>query len=182
MSRQMVFMTFLFIYVSTLAFIMAGEGAFVTAQLSSARDADDTTFPVDSTSGFPVTGVLWVGTEQVSYTGTTATTFTGLTRGIRETTKAGHADDRRVYSESAGIVNQLVGFNILKSLSEDNFAKGIFTMVVSLPGLLINIVTTLAMWDFPMLEGHGAWVKFFFLYPLSVGLIWQLIQLIFRRG
>jgi hypothetical protein len=51
------------------------------AVLQSTLDADDTTATVTTTTGWPSSGDLYVGTETISYSGTTATTFTGLTRG-----------------------------------------------------------------------------------------------------
>lgn len=182
MSKEIVFFTFMFTFATVLSFLMAGQSAFVTTSLTSPMSATATTITVGSTAGFLTADVLWIGNEMVGYTGVSGTTFTGVSRGIRDTEAVTHPTDSRVYSESAGVINQLVGFNVLKSLSEDNFAKGLFTMVVSLPGLLINIVVKLVAWDFPMLEGHGAWLKYFFLYPLSAGLVFSFVQLVFRRG
>ena len=48
---------------------------------------------MDTTAGFPTSGTLLVGTEQITYTGTTSTTFTGITRGANSTTAAAHLDD-----------------------------------------------------------------------------------------
>lgn len=49
--------------------------------LDAAVDNDDTTITVKSTSGWPSSGYLHIGTECIAYSGTTATTFTGCTRG-----------------------------------------------------------------------------------------------------
>ena len=53
---------------------------------------------VDTTAGFPSSGTLLIGSEQISYTGTTATTFTGITRGANGTTAAAALDDATVKS------------------------------------------------------------------------------------
>lgn len=54
--------------------------------LTVAALVGDTTFTVNSTTGFPTAGVLELPTgELVSYTGVGATTFTGLTRGYSGT-------------------------------------------------------------------------------------------------
>lgn len=50
---------------------------FLSANLTKSA----TTATVFSTTGWPSSGVLHIGTEAILYTGTTATTFTGLTRG-----------------------------------------------------------------------------------------------------
>ena len=54
-----------------------------TARLTSALSASATTIAVDSTTGWPATGALWLGVERVTYTGTTPTTFTGVTRAAK---------------------------------------------------------------------------------------------------
>lgn len=63
-----------------------------TTKLSASMTNVDTTMSVDSTSGFPSSGVLSIqdgganGFEYVGYTGITSTSFTGLTRGKASTT------------------------------------------------------------------------------------------------
>jgi len=53
-------------------------GATLTAETAH----DDTTLLVDDTTGWPSSGVLYVGLERCTYTGTTGTSFTGVTRGV----------------------------------------------------------------------------------------------------
>ena len=43
--------------------------------------ASDTTINVDSTTGWPSSGVFWCGNERIAYSGKTSTSFTGCTRG-----------------------------------------------------------------------------------------------------
>ena len=45
-------------------------------------DPAGTTLTVDDTTGWPSSGLLYLGQEAMTYSGTTATTFTGLGRGI----------------------------------------------------------------------------------------------------
>ena len=45
-------------------------------------DTTTATFVVDSTSGWPSSGGLYVGREYCTYSGKTATSFTGITRGV----------------------------------------------------------------------------------------------------
>lgn len=49
------------------------------AHLTQDADIADGTIHVDSTSGFPASGHIWIGKNAISYTGTTGTTFTGCT-------------------------------------------------------------------------------------------------------
>ncbi len=65
--------------------------------ITSATDpASGASITVDTTAGFPTSGTLVVGTEQITYTGTTATTFTGITRGANSSTAASALDDATV--------------------------------------------------------------------------------------
>ncbi len=65
--------------------------------ITSATDpASGASITVDTTAGFPSSGTLLVGTEQITYTGTTATTFTGITRGANSSTAASALDDATV--------------------------------------------------------------------------------------
>ena len=77
-----------------------GEKIFTSTNDSTTLDgaalAGDTTLTVQSTTGFPATGTILIGTEQIIYTGTTATTFTGCTRGANGTTAAGYATNTTV--------------------------------------------------------------------------------------
>jgi hypothetical protein len=73
------------------------DGVFNT--LSSAIDASVTTIPLNSLIGFPTSGTILIGSEQINYTGqdTDAITLTGATRGANGTSAASHADDATVY-------------------------------------------------------------------------------------
>ena len=64
--------------------------------LDGAIDDAVTTITVDSTSTFPLSGRMTIGSEDIDYTGTTATTFTGCTRGANSTSAASHSDDAAV--------------------------------------------------------------------------------------
>ena len=56
--------------------------------LNGAINGSVTTITVDTTSGFPTSGKLLIGSEIISYSGKTSTTFTGLTRGVTSTAAA----------------------------------------------------------------------------------------------
>lgn len=62
-------------------------------QLNGAITNSDTTITVDSTVGFPASGLIVIGNELISYSGKTSTTFTGCTRGEFGTTAAAHLDN-----------------------------------------------------------------------------------------
>lgn len=45
-----------------------------------------------ATNGFPVSGVITIGTEEIRYTGITSTSVTGCTRGYNSTSASSHSD------------------------------------------------------------------------------------------
>jgi len=66
------------------------DTAGVGTTLSSGIDASVTTIPITSSTGFPATGTVGVGTEEITYTGVAGNTLTGATRGANSTTAAAH--------------------------------------------------------------------------------------------
>ena len=62
----------------------------VTTTLNGGIDAVVTTITVVSTSAFPTSGRIDIGTELITYTGKTATDFTGCVRGANGSTAASH--------------------------------------------------------------------------------------------
>ena len=77
--------------------VIAARGV-VVGKSSSTFLTDDrtdaiTTFIVNSTSGFPSSGTLFINSEQVAYTGKTATTFTGVSRAQGGTSAAAHTNN-----------------------------------------------------------------------------------------
>jgi hypothetical protein len=65
----------------------------VTTQLNGSIDNTQATITVDSTTGFPASGILDIGTELITYTAKTGTDFTGCVRGTNGTTAASHLDN-----------------------------------------------------------------------------------------
>ncbi len=59
--------------------------------LSQSIDAEDDTITVDSTDGFPSTGVLHIEDELIEYGNTTESSFTECIRGTYATTAAAHS-------------------------------------------------------------------------------------------
>jgi len=52
--------------------------------------AGDISITVNSTSGFPISGLIRIDNEEILYSSTTATTFNGLSRGSNSTVDIGH--------------------------------------------------------------------------------------------
>lgn len=71
---------------------ITGEDTTTNTTLSAALDATtNKEMAVSSTSGFPDSGVLLVGSERISYSGKEATKFFQLIRGFEGTTAASHS-------------------------------------------------------------------------------------------
>ncbi|OQX51539.1 hypothetical protein B5M47_00310 [candidate division CPR3 bacterium 4484_211] len=67
-------------------------GSNVSTLLNGAVSAGATSITVDSTTGFPSSGVAYIDGDKFSYTGTTSTTFTGIPSS-GELSVIGHADN-----------------------------------------------------------------------------------------
>jgi hypothetical protein len=69
--------------------------------LTAAIAATDTTIPVTSTTGFPVSGRIKIDNELISYAGTSGgNSFTGCTRGVYGTATASHISGATVYGQN----------------------------------------------------------------------------------
>jgi hypothetical protein len=58
------------------------RNAGTETEITSTIGRSDTTINVKSTTGFPSSGTIYVGTETIKYSGVTTTSFTGATRGM----------------------------------------------------------------------------------------------------
>ena len=76
-----------------------GTSSGVFNSLSAAINDTATTIPLNSLVGFPTSGTILIGTEQITYSGQNSdtTSLTGATRGANSTSAASHADDDVVY-------------------------------------------------------------------------------------
>ena len=74
-----------------------GGPFYASTLLTSGLNATASTVNAASTAGFPSSGSIMIGSEEVCYSGTTATTFTGATRGCGSTTAAAHSSGSSVY-------------------------------------------------------------------------------------
>lgn len=113
--------------------------AYGTYIITTPIDTDDTTVNVASTTGFPTSGTIKIGSEEISYTGVTATSFTGLGRAANDTTAASHV-------VGVGVIEAGESFTLLtpttsRTLAEDNGSwlsseSGIPTSYYYYPGVL----------------------------------------------
>lgn len=172
-----------FILMQMLSLIIEGQSALATARLLTAIDEDDSTLStlvVDSTTGFLTADFVTLGSEDFCYSNVTATTFTVTERGCNETKLAGHSIGTRVYNPSTGMINQMIGFNIIQVLADDGFFKAGFRAFTALPQLAKSI-GNMVIWNYSFLEGGLVWFKYA-LYALSAAMILDFINLVLRRG
>ena len=76
---------------------MQQPNTLMNGAVTASSPATGASLTVDTTAGFPTSGTLMLGTEQVTYTGIgSTTTFTGITRGANSSTAAIALDDATV--------------------------------------------------------------------------------------
>jgi len=76
----------------------AGDAVFATGAdtIDGILAIDAESVLLDSVTGFPVSGLIKIGTEEMTYAAISTKTLTGLTRGVNGTAKAQHADGAAV--------------------------------------------------------------------------------------
>ena len=181
MSNWIVFFLLCFISMQILSLFIEGEVGLATTQLTAPLSASTTIVSVQGTEGFLGSDFITIDSEDICYATRGATSFSDLTRGCRNTDAEAHSAGKRVYNDTTGMINRMVGFNILETLSNDGFFTGSIKLIGSLPTLARSI-GQMAIWDYSFLEGSLVWFKYTILFPLSAGLIISLYQLVFRRG
>ena len=76
------------------------QGQF-SSTLSSSLNSSATSFTMASSSSFPSTGTVLIGSELITYTGNSSGTLSGLTRGASGTTAASHSSGATVTDASS---------------------------------------------------------------------------------
>lgn len=167
---------FLFVVGNMLSFLMDGNSGIAATNLSANITASEQYIPLTSTTGFLNSDVrIFIDDEQLSYTSlntapgtcgaqTPPCMDTGLAgRGYNGTVAEGHTAGAKVYSESMGTLNDLLGFRI----GELTTVWGKLSFPVTAALGFGNFVSKALMWDHAFLEGNGMYLKVIFLYPLS---------------
>ena len=180
MTNLFMFFVFTFIAGQILSFMVDGSTGLGATELTANLTKTATTANVGNTDLFLAVDHFIVGEESICYGGKTDTTFTDLTRGCRGSSASAHGTGTRAYGEAAGLINQIIGFNLLQTLSQDGLIIGAAKVAVQLPGAVANVFTKLVMWDFVYLEGPAVYLKYMF-YSLSAGLVFSLALIVLRR-
>ncbi len=147
--------------------LMDGGGGIASTELAEDATAADAHFDVDSTTGFLAAGIIWVGTEKCAYATTNATAFLGLTRGYEDTTAATHATNRKVYSETAGLVNKAMGFDIGTLATTGGWTA----VPMILKDFFVYTLPKLITWNYSFFEGDLLTIVRYVLMAISIGLV-----------
>ena len=74
--------------------------------LDGAIDSSVTTINLATTEGYPASGVITIGSEEIKYTGVSGESLTGCTRGYNSTSAASHSD-----GDSVSVVGDAITFS-----------------------------------------------------------------------
>ena len=96
-----------------------GASDGINTTLSAGINATAVTIGVASVTGFATSGVITIGTEQISYTGITSLNLTGCTRGINGSTAATHSTSDAVLQFPIGMTDIQEADYRVKSTSVD---------------------------------------------------------------
>jgi hypothetical protein len=96
-----------------------GTSDGINTTLSAGINATAVTIGVASVTGFATSGVITIGTEQISYTGITSLNLTGCTRGINGSTAATHNTSDAVLQFPIGMTDIQEADYRVKSTSVD---------------------------------------------------------------
>jgi len=77
----------------------------VSTTLSAGINATVTTIPLTSVTGFPTSGNIIIGTEDITYTGISSLSLTGCVRGVNGTTAATHNNGDAVAQSPRGMTD-----------------------------------------------------------------------------
>ena len=96
-----------------------GTSDGINTTLSAGINTTAVTIGVASVTGFATSGIITIGTEQISYTGITSLNLTGCTRGINGSTAATHSTSDAVLQFPIGMTDIQEADYRVKSTSVD---------------------------------------------------------------
>lgn len=148
LTRLLLAFLIVFVGCTFLGAIMAGGGGIVSTTLSEDISANTTFIAANSTSTFANKDVLMIQDEKILYDSLNATGFNVYERGYDNTVAENHTAGVTIYTESGGILNAALGFNIGVEL-ETSGTLGIIQLPIrffttTLPHLVVLNVNFLA--------------------------------------
>ena len=167
------------------SFMLEGRSGYAAADLSAAISPTAQFIPLTHTSDFPSSDTrVFIEDEEIAYDSIVETVTgdcpsppclnAGSTgRGSNNTTATAHAAGIRVVSESLGLLNQAVGFQV--GQVDGLVGRLLFPIQAGLA--ILKLLGKMVMWDYSFLTGNAMYVKVVLLYPLSAGAVIGLVQL-----
>lgn len=116
---------------ATKAYAVSDEVAFgplksvshsSSTTLDGAIDSSVTTVTLATTEGYPVSGVITIGSEEIKYTGVSGESLTGCTRGHNSTSATSHSD-----GDSVSVVGDAITFSSGTATVTTSAAHGFVT-------------------------------------------------------
>src|SRR3989304_487219 len=165
--RLMAGFLFLFFPAPFVSARMGGGGGMLVTQLTANLPKDGTSATVSSSSGFLASGYVFLEGERIAATVNNGTTFTLAGK------HDAHPSGSKVLSESAGVLNSLMGFNV----GAANASVGVTGMILETTSALRHAVPKVMLWDYSYLDNDmGTLLKLLFFFPLSAGFSWAVIM------
>ena len=181
-----IFFVFIFGTVTIISSIIDGHAGLETTSLTAEVSETSTSLYVKTTTPFPQSGTLMLGDETVCYDSKSAFAFLDVRRGedCRKNNEAqAFPAGQQVMSEAPGVINTLVGFDIVSAFGEggiSGFVLGSFNVITNLPNFLAAVGRML-IWDYSFLDGSFVYIKYLVLYPLSAGMVLSFVRLALGR-
>jgi hypothetical protein len=144
LHKGMMFMIWMFVIVSIAGNIAAsGQSGITATRLTDNITADETdSIPVASTAGFPNSGIIVIGDEQIVYpvkddTHFLDATFNDIYRGHGGSTAAAHNVNASVRTKESYILNASIDYKIARITD----SAGVLSFI-AMPFLLLDLVFT----------------------------------------
>lgn len=176
MKAFIAFLMFYFLNV-VLSGIMEGDGSLAATRLTSALTSTGTTVTVATTEGFLASDFLVIGEEKIRYIRKTATTFSVPAtngRGYDGTEGVAHALGAQVYTDSANIINGMVGFNVAAT----GTVVGEINLITAVTTFATTTLPKLVTWNFAHFQVQPwlQYVRYVFIIISAGFVIYTLIQ------
>ena len=186
-NNWFMFLIFVYMGAAMLNAVVEGTSALVSTELTATVNTTNTTVSVRSTEGFRSSGVVIIEGDALCYTGRTATTFTGVTQGTacRRNNEANthlYATNTppQVQSEAPGIINTLVGFDVMSVYASGSGWDMFVCTFMNLGHLpdFIGAIARMLLWDYPgLFSGPYEYIRYLFLFVFSAGMVMGFVRL-----
>ena len=172
LHKGFMFMMWMFLIVSIAGNVAAsGESGITTTRLTAAISANETdSIAVASTVGFPNSGIIRIGDEQITYpdkddTHFLDTTFNDIVRGSADTEEVAHAAQDAVRTKESYMLNASIDYKIARITDSAGALE-----FIAMPLLLLDLVKTFFILPLEFLGTDLAIMTYIWMV-VSVGMI-----------